>query len=213
MAMETVDPDDLTARARIRDAALREFGEKGYDGATIRGIADRAGVSSGLLRHHFGSKHELREACDEYLVKTMRAINEQVRSNVEHGDVHYVSARIPIGQYQGYITRALVEGSAGQLFDEMVAMTQEWLAAADQHRVVPAEVDLKSRATVITAMALAVPLLQQHVSRGLGVDVDSPEGDLKMAATLVDVYANPLLTAEQATSAQEDLARRMGSHS
>ena len=209
MAMETADPDDLTARARIRDAALREFGDKGYDGATIRGIAARAGVSSGLLRHHFGSKQELRDACDEYLVKTMRDINEQVQANVERGDVHYVSARIPVGQYQAYITRALVEGSAGQLFDEMVAMTEGWLAVADQNRAYPAAVDVKSRAAVITAMALAVPLLQQHVSRGLGVDIDSPEGDLKMAATLVDVYANPLLTPEQAKSAQEDLARRM----
>ncbi|CPW22710.1 TetR family transcriptional regulator [Mycobacteroides abscessus] len=208
MAMETVDPDDLTARARIRDAALREFGDKGYDGATIRGIAARAGVSSGLLRHHFGSKQELRDACDEYLVKTMRNINEQVRANVDRGDVHYVSARIPVGRYQAYITRALVEGSAGQLFDEMVAMTEGWLAITDQNRAYPAAVDVKSRAAVITAMALAVPLLQQHVSRGLGVDIGTPEGDLKMAATLVDVYANPLLTPEQAKSAQEDLARR-----
>ncbi|EIU67793.1 hypothetical protein MM1S1540310_1038 [Mycobacteroides abscessus subsp. bolletii 1S-154-0310] len=206
--METVDPDDLTARARIRDAALREFGDKGYDGATIRGIAARAGVSSGLLRHHFGSKQELRDACDEYLVKTMRDINEQVQANVERGDVHYVSARIPVGQYQAYITRALVEGSAGQLFDEMVAMTEGWLAITDQNRAYPAAVDVKLRAAVITAMALAVPLLQQHVSRGLGVDIGTPEGDLKMAATLVDVYANPLLTPEQAKSAQEDLARR-----
>ncbi|WP_100481986.1 TetR/AcrR family transcriptional regulator [Mycobacteroides abscessus] len=206
--METVDPDDLTARARIRDAALREFGDKGYDGATIRGIAARAGVSSGLLRHHFGSKQELRDACDEYLVKTMRDINEQVQANVERGDVHYVSARIPVGQYQAYITRALVEGSAGQLFDEMVAMTEGWLAITDQNRAYPAAVDVKSRAAVITAMALAVPLLQQHVSRGLRVDIGTSEGDLKMAATLVDVYANPLLTPEQAKSAQEDLARR-----
>ncbi|EIU65413.1 hypothetical protein MM1S1510930_1477 [Mycobacteroides abscessus subsp. bolletii 1S-151-0930] len=203
-----MDPDDLTARARIRDAALREFGDKGYDGATIRGIAARAGVSSGLLRHHFGSKQELRDACDEYLVKTMRDINEQVQANVERGDVHYVSARIPVGQYQAYITRALVEGSAGQLFDEMVAMTEGWLAITDQNRAYPAAVDVKLRAAVITAMALAVPLLQQHVSRGLGVDIGTPEGDLKMAATLVDVYANPLLTPEQAKSAQEDLARR-----
>ncbi|WP_078289074.1 helix-turn-helix domain-containing protein [Mycobacterium sp. D16R24] len=207
--MTTPDPDDLTARARIRDAALHEFGEKGYDGATIRGIAARAGVSSGLLRHHFGSKQELRDACDEYLVKTMRDINEQVQTNVERGDVHYVSARIPIGQYQDYISRALVDGSAGQVFDEMVAMTEGWLASADHYRVFPADVDVRSRATVITAMALAVPLLQQHVSRGLGIDVNSPEGDLKMAATLVDVYANPLLTPEQAQSAREDLARRM----
>ncbi|CPZ89769.1 TetR family transcriptional regulator [Mycobacteroides abscessus] len=187
---------------------MREFGDKGYDGATIRGIAARAGVSSGLLRHHFGSKQELRDACDEYLVKTMRDINEQVQANVERGDVHYVSARIPVGQYQAYITRALVEGSAGQLFDEMVAMTEGWLAITDQNRAYPAAVDVKSRAAVITAMALAVPLLQQHVSRGLGVDIGTPEGDLKMAATLVDVYANPLLTPEQAKSAQEDLARR-----
>ncbi|MGH3724266.1 MAG: TetR/AcrR family transcriptional regulator [Mycobacterium sp.] len=208
--MSTADPDDLTARARIRDAALHEFGEKGYDGATIRGIAARAGVSSGLLRHHFGSKQELRDACEDYLIKTIRNHNEQVQANVERGDVHYVSARIPIGQYQDYITRALVDGSAGQIFDEMVAMTEGWLASADRYRVYPADIDITSRATVITAMALAVPLLQQHVSRGLGVAVDSPEGDLKMAATLVDVYANPLLSLEQANSAREDLARRMG---
>jgi hypothetical protein len=39
-------PADLTARARIRDAALRLFGEQGFDQATIRGIAEAAGVSS-----------------------------------------------------------------------------------------------------------------------------------------------------------------------
>jgi AcrR family transcriptional regulator len=55
---------DLTARARIREAALRHFAEEGYQGATIRAIAGTAGVSPGLLRHHFGSKEELRAACE-----------------------------------------------------------------------------------------------------------------------------------------------------
>lgn len=125
--MATVDPDDLTARARIRDSALREFGEKGYERATIRSIAAAAGVSSGLLRHHFGSKQELRQACDSYLVKTMRDLNAQVQENVKRGDVQYVSARIPLGQYQDYITRALVEGGAGELFDALVSMTEDGL--------------------------------------------------------------------------------------
>ena len=40
--------EDLTARARIRDAALRLFAERGTDGATIRDIAKAAGVSGGL---------------------------------------------------------------------------------------------------------------------------------------------------------------------
>lgn len=206
--MATVDPDDLTARARIRDAALREFGEKGYERATIRSIAAAAGVSSGLLRHHFGSKQELRQTCDSYLVKTMRDLNAQVQENVKRGDVHYVSARIPLGQYQDYITRALVEGGAGELFDALVSMTEGWLASADEHRAEPADIDAKSRATLITAMALAVPLLHDHISRGLGVDISTAEGDLRVAASLVDIYSNPLLTPEQAQSARDDLSRR-----
>ncbi len=52
--------EDLTARARIRDAALAQFAEYGFDRATVRGIAGAAGVSPGLVRHHFGSKNGLR---------------------------------------------------------------------------------------------------------------------------------------------------------
>jgi AcrR family transcriptional regulator len=47
------------ARARILSAAIEEFGEAGYDGATIRGIAGRAGVDSALVHHYFGTKADL----------------------------------------------------------------------------------------------------------------------------------------------------------
>src|SRR6266542_759545 len=65
--------EDLTARARIRDAALRLFAERGVDGATIRDIAKAAGVSAGLVRHHFGSKEALRdqtvEATEQWIAR------------------------------------------------------------------------------------------------------------------------------------------------
>jgi AcrR family transcriptional regulator len=64
--------EDLTGRARIRDAALEQFGVHGFDGATIRGIAEAAGVSSGLVQHHFGSKDALRRACDEAVLELVR---------------------------------------------------------------------------------------------------------------------------------------------
>jgi AcrR family transcriptional regulator len=47
------------ARERILAAAIDEFGELGYDGATMRGIAARAGVDSALVHHHFGTKADL----------------------------------------------------------------------------------------------------------------------------------------------------------
>ena len=47
------------ARERIIAAAIEEFGELGYDGATMRGIAARAGVDAALLHHYFGTKADL----------------------------------------------------------------------------------------------------------------------------------------------------------
>lgn len=47
------------ARQRILAAATDEFGASGYDAVTIRGIAQRAGVDSALVHHHFGAKADL----------------------------------------------------------------------------------------------------------------------------------------------------------
>ncbi|GAA2010775.1 TetR family transcriptional regulator [Microbacterium ulmi] len=47
------------ARERILAAAEEEFGELGYDAATMRGIASRAGVDSALVHHYFGTKADL----------------------------------------------------------------------------------------------------------------------------------------------------------
>ncbi|WP_295010407.1 TetR family transcriptional regulator [uncultured Microbacterium sp.] len=47
------------ARERIVAAAEHEFGEHGYDSATIRAIAARAGVDPALVHHYFGTKADL----------------------------------------------------------------------------------------------------------------------------------------------------------
>jgi len=56
-----VEPGGDT-RERILVAALDAFTEKGYDGATTREIASRAGVNLGLLQYYFGGKQKLWQA-------------------------------------------------------------------------------------------------------------------------------------------------------
>ncbi|MFK4762973.1 TetR family transcriptional regulator [Microbacterium sp. ZW T5_45] len=47
------------SRERILAAAVDEFGERGYEGATIRSIAARVGVDAALVHHYFGTKADL----------------------------------------------------------------------------------------------------------------------------------------------------------
>lgn len=49
----------MDARSEILDAAVVEFGDHGYDGTSMRGIAGRAKVNSALVHHYFGTKAEL----------------------------------------------------------------------------------------------------------------------------------------------------------
>ena len=46
-------------RGRILDAARAAFGERGYEGASIRDVAARAGVDPALVHHYFGTKQRL----------------------------------------------------------------------------------------------------------------------------------------------------------
>ncbi|MFC7788418.1 TetR/AcrR family transcriptional regulator [Microbacterium sp. MAHUQ-60] len=52
-------PGESDSRARIAAAAVHEFGERGYEGATVRAIAARAGVDAALVHHYFGTKADL----------------------------------------------------------------------------------------------------------------------------------------------------------
>ena len=79
-------PSDVTARARIRDAAVRRFAADGF-GAPVRAIAADAGVSPGLVIHHFGSKAALRAACDEHVLREVREAKTQTIVRGTPGDL------------------------------------------------------------------------------------------------------------------------------
>ncbi|MFD9645215.1 TetR family transcriptional regulator, partial [Streptomyces sp. NPDC059082] len=52
-------------RTRILEAARAQFAERGYDKASVRGIAKAAGVDPALVHHYFGTKDEVFAAAVE----------------------------------------------------------------------------------------------------------------------------------------------------
>jgi AcrR family transcriptional regulator len=58
---------DLDNRSRLLQAATDVFAEYGYEGASLRAIADNAGVSFQLIAYYFGSKEQLWIATVDYL--------------------------------------------------------------------------------------------------------------------------------------------------
>jgi AcrR family transcriptional regulator len=199
-------PEDLTARARIRDAAMRHFAEQGFERATIRGIAETAGVSSGLVRHHFGSKEALRDACDEHVLRIARKLNEDTWAAFEAGDLgSAAAARVPLGQFNRYIARSLIDGGSGRLFDEITRLGEAWIRAFDARREDEPDTDARVRAAVVAAWGLALPMMLEHLSRVMGVDLTTPEGDALLARALLELYSQPLMSPEEAAAARAGL--------
>jgi TetR/AcrR family transcriptional regulator len=68
----TAEVTATDTRERILEAALRAFAEEGFDGATTRDIAARAGVNLGLIKYYFDSKLKLWRAAVERAFATLR---------------------------------------------------------------------------------------------------------------------------------------------
>lgn len=166
------------------------FADRGVAGATIRGIADRAGVSPALVQHHFGTKDGLRGACDAYVLDYLR---DETKSGIsdgrigEAGFVAQVYATAP--PLMRYLARALVDGSsaAATVFDEMVDLTEAHLADRPGHS------DPHTRAVVFTAMRLGVTVLHEHVSRALGEDVFGSSAAPRVGRATLDITAPEML--------------------
>lgn len=80
---------------KILEASLREFAEKGFDGARIDHIAKIAGVNKALIYYHFKSKEELYIAIINDLFEkaasaSIELTGASVRENLLQGIEHFI---------------------------------------------------------------------------------------------------------------------------
>jgi AcrR family transcriptional regulator len=78
-------------RRRVLEAGIELFAELGYERASTRAIARRAGVSLPALQYYFGGKEGLHRACAEYITEDVRSrlgpATERVRMALEQQDL------------------------------------------------------------------------------------------------------------------------------
>lgn len=121
--------DDLTAAARIRNAAIERFGEQGF-GVGLRSIADAAGVSAALVIHHFGSKDGLRKACDDYVAEEIRTGKSEAMNSSDPAT--WFAAMADIEEYaplMAYLVRSMQAGGdlAKTFWHTMMGNTASYL--------------------------------------------------------------------------------------
>lgn len=184
----SASPDDRTAVARIRDAALACFAEAGVAATTVRQVAERAGVSPALVIHHFGSKAALRKACDAYVAAFVR---ERKSAAMRAGPgldplalLRPEDDRVPL---LPYLARVLAEGSpeVDALVDELVADAEGYLAEGVASGTVRPLDHPKGVAAVLTVWSLGALTLHGHVRRLLGVDLTAPAAQVLTATGYV----------------------------
>jgi AcrR family transcriptional regulator len=132
---------DSGTREAILESARGQFAEHGYDHATIRGIAARAGVDPALVHHFFGTKERLFAAAMELPVVPSEiisaALDEGYRQQEESPGEHMVRSALAVWEtagirdsFQALLRSALTsERAAGMLREFVTQAVLEPLAS------------------------------------------------------------------------------------
>jgi TetR/AcrR family transcriptional regulator, regulator of cefoperazone and chloramphenicol sensitivity len=205
---------ETPARVTIRDEALRLFAEHGADAVSLRQVATAAGVSPGLVVHHFGGKEGLRAAVDEHAAGICEDVLREVRRSAHDGDerlgpfadgdggaslAETLLRRLPHDSpVPLYLRRLLLAGDqAGlrvfrawyharrELLENMVAAG---LARPGRDRTV--------RSAFLVVNDLAVLLLRDQLVQALGLDPLTHDGMTRWARQARTVYRDGFLAED-----------------
>jgi AcrR family transcriptional regulator len=205
MRTATVLESDLTTKARIRDAAMKLFAVHGVAASSMRAAAAAAGVSPGLVVHHFGSKAGLIRAVDESVIARIDLTLSEVP--IEGSDPELIARRAEIvaaflrrqPALCDYLARALVERTeaSAELFHRLFAF-----AARDKRLIdagaLRADADPFWRAMHQVILIVGPLLLRPLIERELGGELLSDENVARWTKARTDLLQHGLYTQSPA---------------
>jgi AcrR family transcriptional regulator len=173
--MVSVPSSDLTGYARIRNAALEGFARDGVKATSIRAVARRAGVSAGLVQHHFPTKASLRAAVNAHVVALVgSSFADMPAAAPDANPFEELGGRVTrlVGEQPDalrYAARAIVEDdhAALDLFDSLVAIARaQWELLAGAGRLRP-DLDFQWAALHTVVFNLGTVLFAKAIDRHL----------------------------------------------
>lgn len=148
-------------REAILDAALAVFGQLGFEGATLREIARKCGVSHQSLMHYFPTKQEL-------LIAVLRRRDERLRRHFDDPSGMAVGELISLAEYNadvpGHIelfSIAAAEATAAdhpghdyytQFYEKIVSSTTTFLTKAQKRGMLKPGVSPEDAARILLAL-------------------------------------------------------------
>lgn len=168
-------------RDQLLGAALGLIGERGVKAATVRAVAEQAGVTPGLVVHHFGTKERLAAAVDDMVLERFRAAlavdpdaspDDAVRAVAER-----LSAAIgPDPALRAYVRRAILEATpaGATVLAALVDLTIDNLRQHADPAKLPKGRDLRWLAVQIVTVNLAGTLLEPLLAPVVGREPFTP---------------------------------------
>jgi AcrR family transcriptional regulator len=182
-------------RQALMDAATVVFAEHGYDAATTREIAERAGCSEGLIHRYFDGKRGLLTAVIRSRIETVAreifspaSSTEDVPAEIEQVLMLHLFAMWEARDFMRVaISQAIINPELGREIGENITKQRvhlivERLRRHQEAGRIRADVDLEEVAEVITWLGFSLGFFAQAV---IGMDRDHVRKVAARAATVI----------------------------
>lgn len=201
--MRSIRVDDQTTRARIRDTAIEVFGRDGFT-TGVRTIATAAGVSPGLVNHHFGSKDGLRQVCDAHVLDVVHESKSAAMSGSPAGMIMQLAEIDEYAPYVAYIARSFTSGGAfaERMFENMVDDATAYLEEGVANGRLKPSRDPQARARFLTQQSVGGMILHLRLAPE-GTDFKTVLRGLADSITLpaLELYTQGLFTDDDTLTA------------
>jgi AcrR family transcriptional regulator len=179
---------------RIRNAAILRYGRDGF-AVGLRAVAADAGVTAGLVVHHFGSKDGLRRACDEHVLGVIRS--EKLKATTG-GPASAIAQLAEVEEYAPmalYSLRSLQAGGelATEFMEQMSRDAEEYLKAGVESGLIRPSRDPAARARYLVMQAMGSLLLWISLHPGFR-EVDDFRKELRQVSDQITLPALELFS-------------------
>lgn len=180
-APDGLDVDERSSVERIRNAALKSFATFGTSTTSLRTVAAAAGVSVGLVQHHFGTKAGLVKAVDDHVLGLVIAAIAPPLAEAPADSIAEMGSRVTriVAEQPDivdYLGRALIDGSplGTTIFDTLAGLgVARWNKRNERGETRP-EIDLTWAALNALVLPLGTLILRGHVERQLPESFTTP---------------------------------------
>ena len=175
--------DELKKLERIRQAALKSFATQGASGTSLRSVAADAGVSLGLVQHHFETKAGLIKAVDDYVLGVVIAVVAQpvsaphAKDSIADMGSRVTTLLLEHPDVVDYFGRALIDGSqlGITIWDTLAAFGMARWTARKESGEARDDIDVTWAALNSLVLALGTLIVREHIERQIPDAFKSPE--------------------------------------